>query len=150
MPFLEQIKLQLRKKIYTEGRFLILDVEIAGENFINLYNPNTESKQIKTFKKLFSNIKLLNLDERSRIVCTGHFNLFFNSQLETDGRNPSFKSKSVSKFHEISENLDLCDIWRVRNRDKKKDSLSVKNIFLALFKEDLTIFLSQIFCKNQF
>ena len=45
-------------------------------------------------------------------------------------------------------NLDLCDIWRFRNRDKK-DSLPAKNTLLALFKEDSTIFLSQIICKNQ-
>ena len=93
MPFLEQIKLQLRKKTSnTEGKIFKLEVEIAGENIVfrNLHSANTESKQIKTFKKLFSHMKLLNLDERSQTVFVGDFDSFFNSQLEAVGRNPGF------------------------------------------------------------
>ena len=33
--------------------------------------------------------------------------------------NPSFKSKSVCKFYEINEILDLCDICWVRNRQRQ-------------------------------
>ena len=122
----------LRKKLSdAEGIFFILDIEITSENivFINLYNQNTESTQIKTFEILFSHITLLHLDERSQIVSVGDFNLFFNYQLEADGGNPSFKSKSVCKFYEISETLDLCDIWRVRNRAKKKIRFPSKTLF---------------------
>ena len=91
LPFLEQIKLQLRKKTSnTEGKIFKLEVEIAGENIVfrNLHSANTESKQIKTFKKLFSHMKLLNLDERSQTVFVGDFDSFFNSQLEAVGMNP--------------------------------------------------------------
>ena len=79
IAFLGTNKVTVKKKtIDAEGRFLILDVEIDGENFvfINLCNANTESKQIKIFEKLFSYIKLLNLDERSQIVFSGDFNRF--------------------------------------------------------------------------
>ena len=55
-------------------------------------------------------MKLLNLDECSQIACTGDFNFFFSYQLQPDGGNPPFKSKSVSKFYEINETLDLCDV----------------------------------------
>ena len=79
MSFLEHIKLQLRKITDTEDKCLILDVKIAVENcvFIKLYNPNKKSKQIKTFEKFILHIKLLNLDQRSQIVCMEDFNLFF-------------------------------------------------------------------------
>ena len=128
--FLWTNKVAIKKIISDkEGRFLIFEVEIAGEKFvfINLYNPNTESKQIKTFEKLFSNMKLLNLDECSQIACTGNLNFFFSYQLQPDGGNPPFKSKSVSKFYEINETLDLCDIWRVRNRNKKRFTFHQKH-----------------------
>ena len=91
LPFLKQIKLQLKKKTSdTEGKFFKLEVEIAGENFVfrNLHSANTESKQVKTFKKLFSHMKLLNLDERSQTIFVEDFDSFFNSQLEAVGRNP--------------------------------------------------------------
>ena len=48
-------------------------MNLARSTFFFLYNPITESKQIKTFEKLFSNIKLLNLDELSQIVCVVAF-----------------------------------------------------------------------------
>ena len=88
MSFLEQIKLQLRKIRGTESRYLILEVETAVEYFVSikLYNRNTKSKQIETFEKFVLHTKLLNLDQRSQIVCTEDLNLFFNSQLETDAR----------------------------------------------------------------
>ena len=130
MPFLEKSKVTVKKKVsHTEGRFLILEVEITCENFvfINLFNLNTESKQIKTFEKLFSHIKLLNLDDRSQIACVGYFNLFFNLHLEAYGGNPRFKSKSVVKFHDISKTLDLYHIWQVRNRDKRLDYVFISN-----------------------
>ena len=94
-----------------------------------------KSKHIKTFEKFFLHIELLNLDKRSQIVCARDFNFFFNFQLEATRGNPSFKSKSVSKFYEISETLGLCDIWRVINREKK-DSLSVKKDFPGVIKKN--------------
>ena len=56
LVFLGTNKTIVKEKISdAEARFLILDVEIAGENFvfINLYNANTESKQTKTFENYF-------------------------------------------------------------------------------------------------
>ena len=79
-------------------------------------------------EKLFSHIKLLNLDERSQIVCTGEFNFFLNSQTEVDRENPSPKIKSVREFYEISETLDLCNIWPVRYRNKKRFTFRQKPI----------------------
>ena len=79
-------------------------------------------------EKLFSHIKLLNLNKRSQIVCAGEFNFFLNSELEVDGENPSLKIKSVREFYEISETLDLCDIWPVRYRDKKRFTFRQKHI----------------------
>ena len=64
-------------------------------------------------------MKLLNLDERPQFVCAWDFNLFFNSQLETVGGNPSFKGKSVSKFYELNKTLGFWDIWQVRYKGKK-------------------------------
>ena len=50
----------------------------------------------------------------------------------------NFKSKSVSKFYEISETLDLCDIWRVRNRDKKKVHFPPKTLFWIYSKKTIS------------
>ena len=76
--FLGTYKVTVKKIRDTEDKCLILDVKIAAENFvfIKLYNPNKKSRQIKIFEKLVLHIKLLNLDQRSQIVCMEDFNLF--------------------------------------------------------------------------
>ena len=52
--FIGSKRLFIRNKLSdNNGRILILDVDIDDKNFIliNLYNPNTEAKQIKTVSK---------------------------------------------------------------------------------------------------
>ena len=48
-------------------------------------------------------------------------------QLEADVGNPSFKSKSIGKFYDISKTLDLYHIWQVRSRDKKRFTFRQKH-----------------------
>ena len=48
-------------------------------------------------------------------ILGSNFNLFFNTSLENQGENPILKKKSLKKLIDIKENLDLCDIWRIRN-----------------------------------
>ena len=50
----------------------------------------------------------------------GDFNIFFNSNLDAAGGNPTLKRKSLAKFIELKEAYDLCDIWRVRNTKVKQ------------------------------
>ena len=40
----------------------------------------------------------------------GHFNLFFNSNLDAAGVNHTLKRKSLAKLIEHKEAYDLCDI----------------------------------------
>ena len=51
---------------------------------------------------------------------TGDFNLFFNSNLDAAGGNPTIKRKSLAKLIELKEAYDLCNIWRVRNKKVKQ------------------------------
>ena len=38
----------------------------------------------------------------------GDFNLFFDSKLDAQGRNPAIKKKSFAKLIKLKENFDLC------------------------------------------
>ena len=46
------------------------------------------------------------------IVLAGDFNFFFDTSLDSNGGKPTLKKKSISKFIELKEKLDLCDIWK--------------------------------------
>ena len=54
------------------------------------------------------------------IVFGGDFNLFFKVKLESQGRNPALKKKTLVKLIQIKEKFDLCDIWRIKNPNTKR------------------------------
>ena len=104
-----------------EGRILLLDTDIDGSNYllINLYKANTEKEQLKTLttlSKLLQNIE--NVQEKN-IILAGDFNVFFDKKLESQGGNPALKKFSVAKILNLTESLNLCDIWRSRNLKKR-------------------------------
>ena len=106
----------------NKGRILILNATIDAKNFllINLYNPNTENKQVEVLNTLLTMLKTIDINENTNLLLAGDFNVFFNTNLECSGGNPSFKQKSVAKLIEIIETFNLCDIWRIRNPKTKR------------------------------
>ena len=89
----------------NKGRILILNVTIDVKNFvlINLYNPNTENEQVEVLNTLVTMMETTDINENTNILLAGDFNVFFNTNLECCGGNPSFKQKSVAKLIEIIE-----------------------------------------------
>ena len=69
---------------------------------------------------LFALLKTFNINPNKHIIMTGDLNLFFNSNLDAAGRNPTLKRRFLAKFIQLKEAHDLCDIWRVRNKKVKQ------------------------------
>ena len=85
---------------------------------INVYNANIESEQVKTLETLSSMIE--NCDPlESEIIIGGDFNFIFDKKLDALGGNPSLKLNSISEVTKIINKFDLCDIFRIRNPEKK-------------------------------
>ena len=87
---------------------------------INIYNANTEKEQIEVLSNLFALLKTFDINPNKHIIMAGDFNLFFNSNLDAVGGNPSLKRKSLAKLIEFKEAYDLRDIWTVRNTKEKQ------------------------------
>ena len=62
----------------------------------------------------------LEISQDTSVILGGDFNLFFDKSLDTDGGNPSVKTKSLSKLQEIMTENDLCDIFRIRNPQERR------------------------------
>ena len=65
--------------------------------------------------------------------------MFFDTSLETQGRNLILKTKSLAKLIEVKGTLDICDIWRIRTPKSKHFTFHQKHV-LAVFKEDWITF----------
>ena len=106
----------------TKIESLILGIKICDKELllVNLYNANTENKQLDTLTKLSEMLNsILNIINKN-VIPVSDFSLFFNTSLETLGRNPMLKKKSLVKLIEINETLDFSDIWRIRNPKSKR------------------------------
>ena len=76
----------------SHRRTLILDVMIDGSEHIlvNIYNANTESKQLKVLNNLNELIKKFHITPRKQIVLARGYN-FFDTNLKVKGGEPIFK-----------------------------------------------------------
>ena len=101
-------RINLRSKIENEVLSLI-----------NIYNANTENKQLSTLSDLSNMLEKIGDINIKNIVFGGNFNQFFEDKLEAQGVNPVLKKKSLAKLIQIKEKFDLCDIWRIRNPNTK-------------------------------
>ena len=102
------------KAIATSHCFLYIKL------FWNLYSANKECEQLNVLTTLCNFLSNITDWHCKNIVFGGDFNVFFDSNYEAQGCNPTLKKKSVAKLIHIKEILELCDIWRVRNSKKKR------------------------------
>ena len=85
-----------------------------------MYKPNIENEQVEVLNALVTMMKTIDINENLHLLLAGGFNVFFNTNLQWYGGNPSFKQKSVAKLIEIKESFNLCDIRRIRNPKTKR------------------------------
>ena len=104
------------------GRFIILHITIGGIDYVlaNIYNENKQKDQLKLLDKVDTHIDSLALGVDVGIILAGDFNFYFDKTLEATGGNPETKTQSIAKFLSMKEKYDLCDIWRIRNENKKR------------------------------
>ena len=116
-------KFELIQKLNDKnGRIIILEAKIDDDVFIlvNLYNANIEKDQISTLNELNDLLESLNNISDKKVIIGGDFNFIFDTSFDALGGNPILKKSSITKFLEIKEKFDLCDIWRVRNPKKQR------------------------------
>ena len=90
-------------------------------------------------------INQFELDPDTAIVWGRDFNLIFNTNLDADGSKPQLKVNSLSKLLNITEENDLCDIFRI-GCPKEKHLLGEERTHLN--KGDWTTFLFQTLFKT--
>ena len=119
----------LDEKRDKNGRILILKVLVEDNCFtlINLYSPNTESDQVATLTELSFMLNSIDDLDNQNIILGGDLNFFFDTTLEASGGNPTIKKNTLTKFIELKENFNLCDIWRIRNPKTKRFTFRQKH-----------------------
>ena len=104
------------------GRILVIEVKIDQSDFvlINIYKANTNSEQLHTLKDLINILENFEDIQNKSVVLGGDFNVILNPSLDLEVGKPVIKKKTIAKLIQITENLDLCDNWRIGNSKRKR------------------------------
>ena len=117
IAFHEHLKVKIIEKyIDTSGRYIVLNAEINSSPvmLVNYYAPNYEAEQVKPFEDFTGIFDQLDINENTKFIWGGNFNLTFDVNLGADGA-PKLYIKSTSKLLSMMCENDLCDIFRIRN-----------------------------------
>ena len=99
------------------GRYIILKAEIQDKMYvlINIYAPNKDKGIIHFLNNLLTTLQKENLDEEENIILGGDFNCPLNTLLDKKGGVMIPRKSVVASIVCMQNELDLVDIWRVKN-----------------------------------
>ena len=103
-------------KVDSQGRYIFLEAYIQDSPYflLNIYVPNKCCEQFLFFKDVSDIPKSARVEQDHPFTVGGDFNIILDHVL--DGQDGNSKRKDSGKVVEgMSTELDLVDIWRIRN-----------------------------------
>ena len=99
------------------GRTIRTLIEHADRKFnlVNIYAPRTDTER----RVYFHTISAF-LSSTEENILGGDFNCISNDKLDKSGGNPTARQTATTILHTITQQHNLTDIWRDRNRDIRK------------------------------
>ena len=118
------------KVLHSEDRLMILEVKMNELVYVifNIYGPNFEGEKndfIKHICDLYSNVNI-----NQNVLLMGDFNLVMDNTLDVISGLPH-KQSIVCNFNKSMMDVNLVDIWRKMNNNKKQFTWSRTEPFVA-------------------
>ena len=121
------------------GQFVIVKAEIRDKMYvlINIYAPNKDANIVSFFNNLLVTLQKNNLDEEENIIMGGDFNCPLNPSIDKKGGLLNPRKAVISTIGNLQEELDLVDMWRVKNPEKKSFTSSQNSLIIFCRLHDL-------------
>ena len=130
IAFHEHLNYKILKE-YTHYRSNYLMIHTLAQDMpmalVNYYVPNADNEQVKVLNQVKNIFDDLQISEDTSIILRRHLNFFSNKSLDTDGGNPTVKTKYLSKLQEIMTENDLCDIFIICSLQEQRFTWRNKN-----------------------
>ena len=97
---------------------------------INIYAPNKDANIVSFFNNLLVTLQKNNLNEEENIIMGGVFNCPLNPSIDKKGGLLNPRKAVISTIGNLQEELDLVDIWRVKNPEKKSFTWSQNSLMI--------------------
>lgn len=114
------------------GRYIILDAKIQDKSFklVNLYAPNSEDDQTNFYRHLRKKLSH-KLEVQDNIILGGDWNVIQNITKDRKGgadkRMNNNRKIILKEIETLKEDLQISDIWRVKNPSKERFTWRKKN-----------------------
>ena len=99
---------------------------------INVYAPNKDTNIIKFLNNLLMTLRKNNFDEEENIIIGGDFNCPPNPILDKKGGLLIPRKSVITTIENLQEELDLVEIWRVKESKSFSWSQNSSMIFCRL------------------
>ena len=105
------------KLLDPEGRYIILKAEIQEKPvvLINVYAPNKNTELTLFFTNLLNLLQNESLDSQENIIIGGDWNCPLDPALDKKGGILTPRKAVISSIDCLQNELDLIDIWRIKN-----------------------------------
>ena len=115
--------------IDPSGHFIALKVDLEDKVYvlINIYAPNKDKVTCIFFENLHNMPQTENLDCEENIICGGDFNCPLNPKLDIKGGIMVPRKMVIDNIECLQSELDLVDIWRIKNPQTKSYTWSQKS-----------------------
>ena len=109
------------RTIDDEGRFILLEISIDGQNFtvVNVYAP-TKDKEVEQIRFIDFVLHTLENYGNDNLIIGGDLNTCLDPKIDKKGGIVEKCSLYAKKVLELNEEFNLVDIWRVTNPDSQK------------------------------
>ena len=103
-------------KVDSQGRYIFLEAYIQDSPYflLNIYAPDKCSEQFLFFKDVSDILKGVRVEQDHPFIVGGDFNFILGHVLDGQGGNSERKDSGKIVEDKFAE-LDLVDIWRIRN-----------------------------------
>ena len=112
----------IHSKIWDpSGRYIILKAETEDKMYIliNIYAPNKDTNIVNFFNNLLMTLRKNDFDEEENIIIGGDFNCPPNPLLDKKRGLLIPRKPVAATIDNLQEELDLVDIWRIKNPAKR-------------------------------
>ena len=87
---------------------------------LNIYSLNKTPDQCSFFSRVLSTLDEADCVPSGQLIIGGDFNAHLDAEMDSIGGRKEKKKDSVKNIADIKLAYDLVDIWRIRNREKRK------------------------------
>ena len=86
--------------------------------------------KLKSVSDLLETLGKIDIEPDSKIIFGEDIIVISDILLESDGGNPSLKTTTLSRLEFLPQSYELCDIWRIRNKNTKRYTYRQRTLFI--------------------